>query len=193
MDLTETTRTALAALFPGEAAATAPVAGDDAPEAAAEPALFGISEPDPVRTGTWLEVRCRPDQVVSAARILDDQGFFLESIAGVDWPDSGQMEVLYDYNRLGGPTCRVLVRARVARDEPVLPTISRVFAAADWHERETWDMFGVIFDGHPALTRILMPDDWKGHPQRKDYPLGGVDVEYKGAKVPAPDNRRNYS
>ena len=169
MDLTETTRTALAALFPGEAAATAPVAGDDAPEAAAEPALFGISEPDPVRTGTWLEVRCRPDQVVSAARILDDQGFFLESIAGVDWPDSGQMEVLYDYNRLGGTTCRVLVRARVARDEPVLPTISSVFPAADWHERETFDFYGVRFEGHANLIRILLPEDADFHPLRKDY------------------------
>ena len=169
MDLTETTRAALAALFPGEAAATAPVAGDDAPGAAAEPALFGISEPDPVRTGTWLEVRCRPDQVVSAARILDDQGFFLESIAGVDWPDSGQMEVLYDYNRLGGATCRVLVRARVARDEPVLPTISSVFPAADWHERETFDFYGIRFEGHANLIRILLPEDADFHPLRKDY------------------------
>ena len=169
MDLTETTRTALAALFPGEAAATAPVAGDDAPEAAAEPAPFGISEPDPVRTGTWLEVRCRPDQVVSAARILDDQGFFLESIAGVDWPDSGKMEVLYDYNRLGGTTCRVLVRARVPRDEPVLPTISHIFPAADWHERETFDVYGVRFEGHANLIRILLPEDADFHPLRKDY------------------------
>lgn len=46
-----------------------------------------------------------------------------------------------------------------------------IWPGADWHERETWDMFGIIFDGHPALTRILMPDDWPGHPQRKDYPL----------------------
>ena len=51
-------------------------------------------------------------------------------------------------------------------------------------------MFGIIFDGHPALTRILMPDDWPGHPQRKDYPLGGIPVEYKGATIPPPDQRR---
>ena len=169
MDLTETTRAALAALFPGAAAPAAPATGDETTGSAAEPAPLGVSVLDPARTGTWLAVHCRPDQVVEAARILDGQGFFLESIAGVDWPDSGQMEVLYDYNRLGGATCRVLVRARVARDEPVLPTISRVFAAADWHERETFDFYGIRFEGHANLIRILLPEDADFHPLRKDY------------------------
>jgi hypothetical protein len=69
----------------------------------------------------------------------------------------------------------------------------QVYPANDWHEREAWDMFGIEFDGHRALTRILMPDDWPGHPQRKDYPLGGIPVEYEGATVPPPDERRPYS
>ena len=73
-----------------------------------------------------------------------------------------------------------------------LPTVTSVYPTADWQERETYDMFGVIFTGHPNLTRILMPDDWEGHPQRKDYPLGGVPVEYKGAEIPPPDQRRVY-
>ena len=70
---------------------------------------------------------------------------------------------------------------------------SSVYPTNDWHERETYDFFGIVFDGHPALTRILMPDDWPGHPQRKDYPLGGIPVEYKGATIPPPDQRRTYT
>ena len=74
-----------------------------------------------------------------------------------------------------------------------IPSLVEIYPANNWHERETWDMFGIEFDGHPALTRILMPDDWPGHPQRKDYPLGGIPVEYKGATVPPADQRRSYS
>jgi NADH-quinone oxidoreductase subunit C len=92
-------------------------------------------------------------------------------------------------------TYRRRIRLEVVLDieDPHLPSVVEVYPTADWHERETWDMFGVIFDGHPALTRILMPDDWEGHPQRKDYPLGGIPVEYKGAEIPPPDQRRAYS
>ncbi|HMS38041.1 MAG TPA: NADH-quinone oxidoreductase subunit C, partial [Arachnia sp.] len=93
----------------------------------------------------------------------------------------------YTHNR------RVRLEVSCPDEDPHIPSVVPVYPMADWHERETWDMFGIVYDGHPALTRILMPDDWRGHPQRKDYPLGGVDVEYKGAKVPAPDQRRNYS
>ena len=69
--------------------------------------------------------------------------------------------------------------------DPHIPVVVAVYPTNDWHERETYDFFGIVFDGHPALTRILMPDDWPGHPQRKDYPLGGIPVEYKGAHDPA--------
>jgi NADH-quinone oxidoreductase subunit C len=77
--------------------------------------------------------------------------------------------------------------------DPHVPSTVSVYPTHDWHERETWDFFGIVFDGHPALARIEMPDDWPGHPQRKDYPLGGIPVEYKGASVPPPDQRRSYS
>lgn len=74
-----------------------------------------------------------------------------------------------------------------------IPSGTGVYPGLDWHERETFDFFGIVFDGHPHLTRIQMPDDWPGHPQRKDYPLGGIPVEYKGATTPPPNDRRAYS
>lgn len=77
--------------------------------------------------------------------------------------------------------------------DPHIPSIVSVYPANDWQERETWDLIGIIFDGHPSLTRTALPDDWVGHPQRKDYPLGGVPVEYKGATVPPADMRRSYN
>lgn len=77
--------------------------------------------------------------------------------------------------------------------DPHIPSLFPVYPTTDWHERETYDFFGIIFDGHPSLTRIEMPDDWEGHPQRKDYPLGGIGVEFHGAQVSAPDSRRSYS
>lgn len=77
--------------------------------------------------------------------------------------------------------------------DPHIPSIVPVYPANDWQERETWDLIGIVFDGHPSLTRTAMPDDWVGHPQRKDYPLGGVPVEYKGATVPPADTRRSYN
>ncbi|MGI9197913.1 MAG: NADH-quinone oxidoreductase subunit C [Candidatus Nanopelagicales bacterium] len=88
---------------------------------------------------------------------------------------------------------RVRVEVTCPDDDRHIPSIVSVYPGNDWHERETYDFFGIVFDGHPALLRIEMPDDWPGHPQRKDYPLGGIPVEYKGAEVPPPDQRRSYS
>jgi NADH-quinone oxidoreductase subunit C len=88
---------------------------------------------------------------------------------------------------------RVRVEVTCPDGDPHIPSVVSVYPGNDWHERETWDFFGIIFDGHPGLTRIEMPDDWPGHPQRKDYPLGGIPVEYKGAQIPPPDERRSYS
>lgn len=92
----------------------------------------------------------------------------------------------YTHNR------RIRLEVTLSEDDPHVPSVVDVYPMANFHEREAWDMFGIVFDGHPGLTRILMPDDWVGHPQRKDYPLGGIPVEYKGATVPPPDQRRSY-
>jgi NADH-quinone oxidoreductase subunit C len=81
------------------------------------------------------------------------------------------------------------IRVNTPDDNPVLPSATAVYSSANVMERETYDFFGVCFEGHPNLVRILMPDDWEGHPHRKDYPLGGVEVMYKGKTVPPPDER----
>jgi NADH-quinone oxidoreductase subunit C len=119
---------------------------------------------------------------------------FCSSISGVHYPHEEGRELHVAYHLLS-MTHRRRIRLEVTcpDDDPHLPSVVTIYPTADWHERETWDFFGIIFDGHPALTRILMPDDWPGHPQRKDYPLGGIPVEYKGGTIPPPDERRAYS
>jgi NADH-quinone oxidoreductase subunit C len=116
------------------------------------------------------------------------------SVSGVHYPDDVGRELHAVYH-LQSMTHNRRIRLEVSApdSDPHIPSVVPVYPTADWHERETWDMFGIIFDGHPALTRILMPDDWPGHPQRKDYPLGGIPVEYKGATIPPPEERRSYS
>jgi NADH-quinone oxidoreductase subunit C len=116
-------------------------------------------------------------------------------VSGVHWPqqEGAELHAVYHFLSITNGPRRVRFEATCSEADPHLPSIVDIYPANDWHERETFDMFGIVFDGHPGLTRILMPDDWAGHPQRKDYPLGGVPVEYKGATVPAPDQRRSYS
>jgi len=129
--------------------------------------------------------------------LRDDPELRFEMCLGVDGvhlPDQEGRELhavypllSYTHNR------RLRVEVAVPDADPHVPSVVTVYPGNDWHERETYDFFGIVFDGHPALTRILMPDDWPGHPQRKDYPLGGIPVEYKGAEIPPPDERRSYS
>ncbi|MGO1165343.1 MAG: NADH-quinone oxidoreductase subunit C [Janibacter sp.] len=137
--------------------------------------------------------------LVRVMRALRDQsGLRFEmcmSVSGVHFLEDEGAELHVAYHLLsvthGGRRLRVEVTTPDA--DRHIPSVVGIYPGADWHERETWDMFGVVFDGHPALTRILMPDDWAGHPQRKDYPLGGIPVEYKGGTIPPPDERRSYN
>jgi len=76
---------------------------------------------------------------------------------------------------------RLRIRVGVPASDPVVPSITPVFAGANFFEREAWDLLGVRFEGHPDLTRILLPDDWEGHPLRKDVPVGSVPVQFKGS------------
>jgi NADH-quinone oxidoreductase subunit C len=119
---------------------------------------------------------------------------FCSGVSGVHYPaDAGrELHAVYHLQSMTHNR-RIRLEVSVPDGDPHIPSVVRTYPTADWHERETYDMFGIIFDGHPALTRILMPDDWPGHPQRKDYPLGGIPVEYQGATIPPPDQRRSYS
>ncbi len=136
-------------------------------------------------------------QLPAVARALrDDPALRFElccGVSGVHYPaDVGtELHAVYPlmsitHNR------RVQLEVACPDSDPHIPSLFSVYPTTDWHERETYDFFGIVFDGHPALTRIEMPDDWAGHPQRKDYPLGGVPVEYHGAQIPPPDERRAY-
>ncbi|NUS94891.1 MAG: NADH-quinone oxidoreductase subunit C [Nocardia sp.] len=138
------------------------------------------------------------DHLVEVARILrDDPALRFElclGVSGVHYPDESgrELRAVYHLNSIThGRRLRLEVSA--PDTDPHIPSLYRVYPTCDWHERETYDFFGIRFDGHPSLTRITMPDDWRGHPQRKDYPLGGIPVEYKGARIPPPDERRAYS
>ena len=139
-----------------------------------------------------------PERLLDLCRTLrDDEALRFElcsSVSGVDYGADVTRRLHVVYHLLS-MTYRRRIRLEVTLDvdDAHVPSVVEIYPTADWHERETWDMFGVVFDGHPALTRILMPDDWDGHPQRKDYPLGGIPVEYKGAQIPPPDQRRAYS
>ena len=127
-----------------------------------------VYETDYAAKGYHLSIRVAPEDVVAAAGILDGEGFFLEAVTGVDWLKEGEMEVVYDYSQWQEP-CRIVIRTRVGRDNPEVPTISEVFPGANWHERETHDFFGIVFTGHPDLSPLLLPEDADFHPLRKDF------------------------
>jgi NADH-quinone oxidoreductase subunit C len=92
-----------------------------------------------------------------------------------DWP--ARFEMIYQLRNLETRE-QLRVRAFVDGDPPRVDSVYDIFPPANWDERETYDLFGIVFNNHPDLTRILMPDDWVGHPLRRDYPVGGETVEF---------------
>jgi NADH-quinone oxidoreductase subunit C len=131
-----------------------------------------------------------------ARHLRDDQDLRFElclGVSGVHYPaETGrELHAVYPMQSITHNR-RLRLEVAVSEDDAHIPSIVSIYPMNNWHERETWDFFGVVFDGHPSLARIEMPDDWVGHPQRKDYPLGGIPVEYKGASIPSPDTRRQY-
>jgi NADH-quinone oxidoreductase subunit C len=140
----------------------------------------------------------RREDLLTVVKVLRDDDRlrfeFCSGVSGVHYPADAGRELHAVYHLLSMTHNRRIRLEVTAPDaDPHIPSIVAIYPTNDWHERETFDMFGIVFDGHPALTRILMPDDWPGHPQRKDYPLGGIPVEYKGGTIPPPDQRRSYN
>ena len=167
-----------------------PTAGETAVE---EPALIHGAPSSLSRGQLVVHVdRSTYLEVVSALR--DDGYAFCSDLTAVDYlltldrplpagvtPERFEVSVaLLDMQ--GGK--RVRVRAQVPEREPTLPTLFELFPGTEAMEREVYDMFGIVFEGHPDLTRILMPDDWEGHPLRKDYPIGRIPVQFKEAPGP---------
>lgn len=132
----------------------------------------------------------QPYLVIDASRIAEvaallhgTEGFyfdFLSSISGVDLGvEVGKMQVVYHIASIPY-NYQFTLKVEVDRSNPTLPTVASTWRAADWHERETFDLLGINFEGHPDLRRILLPDDWEGYPLRKDYEAA---EEYKGIKI----------
>lgn len=118
-----------------------------------------------------------PADLPQLARALrDDHGYirFIDLTAVDDLDEAERFELQY---LLYSMEARGWVRIKV-RTADSAPSLTSIFAGANWYEREVYDLFGVTFPGHPDLTRILMPDDWQGHPLRKDYPIGGEPVDF---------------
>jgi NADH-quinone oxidoreductase subunit C len=169
MNIQEKTREALSTLFADLPAPEPEAADGEEGEEKAEARADGIIEQDYRARGFHLDVQLKPEQLIEAVRILYDLEYFLESITGVDWIKEDQLEVVYDFSRYDFDLCRTAVRTRIERSEPRLPTITPIYTGASWHERETHDFFGIVFDGHPHLVPLLLPEDADFHPLLKDF------------------------
>jgi len=118
--------------------------------------------------GAWVPV----DRLLEIARVLRDEAPFrldyCSFVSAVDWPDQQTFEVVYHLFSMAARH-EVLIKVRVPRDDARLPSVTGLWSTANWHEREAYDLFGITFAGHPDLRRIMMTEDWRGHPLRKDY------------------------
>lgn len=135
-----------------------------------EETIFDLHEAE--RNGLDGFFSVKPERIVDVCRHLrDDKDLafnYMECLSGVDYPEKSQLAVvyhLYSYSKKH----RVVVKAFVPRESPDIDSVNEVWSAANWQERECFDLLGIKFAGHPDLRRILLPDDWIGHPLRKDY------------------------
>jgi NADH-quinone oxidoreductase subunit C len=129
-----------------------------------------------------VSVTIQPDRLVEIAQFLRDDPdlkySFLENLCGVDYLGrEPRFEVVYHFFSFEYYH-RVCLKAGVPEEDPTVPSLTGLWPTANWQEREAYDMFGIQFSGHPSLERILMPEDWEGHPQRKDVPLGYEEIAF---------------
>ncbi len=129
-----------------------------------------------------VSVIVKKEQVVAILRYLHDDPLLsfdhLQDLTAVDYlkKKDVRFEVVYNLYSMRYRH-HIRIRAQVAENDPKIGSVVPIWAGADWHERECYDMFGIVFSGHPDLRRILMPEDWEGHPLRKDYPLKGPELD----------------
>ena len=122
-----------------------------------------------------LTVEIAPERIVDACRVLKNDLKFerLSSVTAVDrYPSEPRFEVVYHLHSVEHQQ-RLRVKCRLPGADPSIDSVTSVWRGANWYEREVFDLFGVVFRGHPNLERIMMPHDWVGHPLRKDYPVEG--------------------
>jgi len=144
-------------------------------EAVADDAVVGTHH---AYDSASLEVApARVHDVLTHLRDGDEQPYgILASLHGCDYlPSEPRLGVHYELLSMQSRE-RLNVKTRVNVEEPHVPTVTDLFPTANFHEREVYDFFGVVFDGHPDMRRILMPEDYEGHPQRRDFPMGGEPV-----------------
>ena len=135
-----------------------------------------------IAAADYLGWRSQPNDVAgyigtAAGRSISSPGSW--GLERTPEPKEKRFSVSYHLLRLTADPARVRLQLWVDDGEPV-PSVVEVWPTADWHEREAWDLMGIPFEGHPNLVRILMTDDWEGHPLRKDYPIGGEPVRFSG-------------
>jgi NADH-quinone oxidoreductase subunit C len=131
----------------------------------------GIEEVEVVKPYR-LKIRIRPELIIPVCTRLKELNFeHCSMISAVDWQDQG-FECVY-HLRSYKNNLYVEIKVKLPRDSPRIDSIADMYGGADWHEREAYDLMGITFDGHPNLKRILLPDDWIGHPLRKDYKESG--------------------
>jgi len=147
-------------------------------------AAFGFTPADAATKDAFLRVQApRLRVVVQALRDHPALAFdFLENVTAIDWPKTATIDVVYhlfSYPHRHG----LVLKVTVPRDEPRVPSLTSLYRGADWLEREQYDLMGVVFEGHPDLRRLLLPEDWEGHPLRKDYVQA---PEYRGMRTTRP-------